>query len=252
MFLQWGGFMKLTLTEPKYLRESISIISELVNEASFRITQDYIELIAMDPGSAALVIFKLLSSAFTEYKVDKEETVGLNLNSLKQVLRRAKPSDLLTLEVEEDKFNITLEGRTKRRFSLPIIDLDEGEQKIPQLTFTATITTQSDLLNEAIEDASIVSDVVMFVAEKDKFTIIAKGDLNNASVELRNDEKTKIKTQESMVKARYSIEYLKKMITGSKISDTVEIEFKTDYPLKLTYTELNKISLSFILAPRGD
>ncbi len=244
--------MKLTLTEPKYLKESISIISELVNEASFRITPDYIELIAMDPGSAALVIFKLLSSSFTEYKVEKEEVIGLNLNNLKQVLRRAKPSDLITLEVEEDKFNITIQGRTKRRFSLPIIDLDEGEQKIPQLTFTASITMQSDLLNEAIEDASIVSDVVMFVAEKSKFTIISKGDLNNVSIELKPDDKTKISVQEDMVKARYSIEYLKKMIAGSKISDTVEVEFKTDYPLKLTYTELNKVSLSFILAPRGD
>ena len=244
--------MKLTLTEPKYLKESISIISELVNEASFRITPDYIELIAMDPGSAALVIFKLLSSSFTEYEVEKEEVIGLNLNNLKQVLRRAKPSDLITLEVEEDKFNITIQGRTKRRFSLPIIDLDEGEQKIPQLTFTASITMQSDLLNEAIEDASIVSDVVMFVAEKSKFTIISKGDLNNVSIELKPDDKTKISVQEDMVKARYSIEYLKKMIAGSKISDTVEVEFKTDYPLKLTYTEVNKVSLSFILAPRGD
>lgn len=244
--------MKLTLAEPKYLRESISIISDLVNEASFRITPDYIELIAMDPGSAALVIFKLLSSTFVEYKVDKEEKIGLNLNNLKQVLKRAKPSDLITLEINEDKLNILIQGRVKKIFSLPIIDLDEGEQKIPDLAFTASITTQSDLLNNAIEDASIVSDVVMFVAESSKFSILAKGDLNSVNIELKGDDKTKISVQEDMVKSRYSIEYLKKMIAGSKLSDTVDIEFKSDYPLKLTYTEVDKVSLSFILAPRGD
>ena len=244
--------MKLTLAEPKYLRESVSVISDLVNEASFRVTPDYIELIAMDPGSAALVIFKLLSSTFVEYKVDKEERIGLNLNNLKQVLKRAKPSDLITLEINEDKFNVSIQGRVKKRFSLPIIDLDEGEQKIPDLAFTASVTTQSNLLNDAIEDASIVSDVVMFVAENSKFSILAKGDLNSVNIELKNDDKTKISVQEDMVKSRYSIEYLKKMIAGSKLSDTVDIEFKSDYPLKLTYTEVDKVSLSFILAPRGD
>ena len=54
--------MKLTLAEPKYLKDSISIISELVNEASFKITPEAIELVAMDPANVAMVIFKLLSS----------------------------------------------------------------------------------------------------------------------------------------------------------------------------------------------
>ena len=57
--------MRLTLAEPKYLKESVSIISELVNEARFNINQDAIELVAMDPSNFAMVIFKLLSSAFT-------------------------------------------------------------------------------------------------------------------------------------------------------------------------------------------
>jgi DNA polymerase III sliding clamp (beta) subunit (PCNA family) len=59
--------MKLTLAEPKYLKDSISIISELVNEARLKITPDFIEIIAMDPANVAMVVFKLLSSAFVEY-----------------------------------------------------------------------------------------------------------------------------------------------------------------------------------------
>jgi len=34
--------MKLTLAEPKYFKDSVSIISELVNEARFKITTDAI------------------------------------------------------------------------------------------------------------------------------------------------------------------------------------------------------------------
>ena len=62
-----GGFvMRLTLAEPKYLKDSISIISELVNEAKLKISKDGIELVAMDPANVAMVIFRLLPTAFTE------------------------------------------------------------------------------------------------------------------------------------------------------------------------------------------
>ena len=75
--------MKLTLAEPKYLKESISIISELVNEARFRINSDAIERIAMDPANVAMVIFKLFSSSFIEYKIEIPLDIGINLNNLK-------------------------------------------------------------------------------------------------------------------------------------------------------------------------
>ena len=43
---------------------------------------------------------------------------------------------------------------------------------------------------------------------------------------------------------------MKKMIAGSKIADEVSIYFNKDYPLKLEYKTVDKIMLSFILAPR--
>ena len=119
--------MRLTLAEPNYLKDSVSIISELVNEASFKIKTNSIELVAMDPANVAMVIFKLLSSAFTDYKVEKETDIAINLTNLKQILRRAKSSDSLTLEIEEDKLKLTLEGGSTRTFYLPIIDLEEKE-----------------------------------------------------------------------------------------------------------------------------
>ncbi|HIH47521.1 TPA: hypothetical protein HA297_04425, partial [Candidatus Woesearchaeota archaeon] len=92
--------MRLTLAEPKYLKESITIISDLVNEASLKITPEAIELVAMDPANVAMVIFKLFSSAFIEYDVKKEVDISINLGNLKQILRRINPNDMLNLELE--------------------------------------------------------------------------------------------------------------------------------------------------------
>jgi len=243
--------MKLTLAEPKFMKESVTIISDLVNEARFKINKNAIELIAMDPANVAMVIFKLLSSTFTEYNVEKEQEIAINLANLKQVMRRASPNDMLSLELEDNKLKITLKGKSTRTFNLPIIELEEKEQKVPDLKFPVTIKTYSSILNEAIADVDVVGESVAFIAEPKKFTLQAEGDLNQAKIEIKEDESTKVVTSgEEKIRAKYSIEYLKKMINGSKISDEVLIQFNKDYPLKLEYKTVDKVILSFILAPR--
>jgi len=242
--------MKLVLIEPKYLKESISIISELVNEGRFKITPSSVELVAMDPANVAMVIFKLLSSCFSEYNVEKEIEIGINLNNLKQILRRAKINDILTLELADGRLKIELKSNTVRTFYLPIIDLEEKEQRIPELNFSADVRTSAEILNEAIEDASIVGESVTFVAEPKKFSVRAEGELSKATIDVKQDAETQINIKEGKIKSKYSIEYLKKMIAGGKLADKVSILFNNDYPLKLEYKAVDKMMLSFILAPR--
>lgn len=244
--------MKLTLADPSYLKDSISIISELVNEARFKITPDAIELVAMDPANVAMVIYKLLSSCFTEYDVQDETEIAINLNNLKQILRRSKPSDILSLEITSDnKLQIKLKSKTTRTFSIPIIELDEKEQKIPELTFPISIQTQSSILNDAVEDADIVAESVTLSAEKGKLVIAAESDLSKANIEITADDDTKINVEgEDKVKSKYSLEYLKKMMAGSKLASEVSINFNRDYPLKIEYKVVDKLLLAFILAPR--
>ncbi len=243
--------MRLTLAEPNYLRDSVTIISELVNEASFKIKTNSIELVAMDPANVAMVIFKMLSSAFTEYKVDKETEIAINLANLRQILKRAKSSDALSIEIEEDKLKLTLEGATKRTFFLPIIDLEDKEQRIPDLHFPVTIKTKTSVLVDAIEDVDVVAESVSFIVEPKVMTILAEGDLSKAKIEIPSKGDTIIVSDTpDKIRAKYSIEYLKKMMSAAKISDDVTLQFNKDYPLKLEYKSVDKLFLSFILAPR--
>lgn len=243
--------MRLVLSEPRYFKDSVAIISDLVTETQIKLTSNALELVAMDPANVAMVIFKLLSSSFSEYDVKEDMLLAINLSSLKQVLRRVKPSDELILEDEDNKLKITLKGKSTRTFHLPLMDVEEKEQKVPDLTFAATITTDSATLSEAIDDVDIIGDSVSFIAEDQKFIISAAGDLSKASVTIPADEDTKIVADEKQ-KSKYSIEYLKKMVAGSKLADKVIVKFSSDYPLRLEYVVLNKLQLAFILAPRVD
>ncbi len=241
--------MKLVLSETKLIKEPITIISDLVSEAKFRVKKDAIEMIAMDPANVAMVVFRLLSSAFEEYSVKEETVIAINLGNFRQVLRRIKGSDKLSIEVAENKLKLTLSGTTVRTFYLPLIDQNEKDHKEPDLKFKATVKCPSSMLNDAVEDVEIVAESVSFHAEEKKFTIAASGDSGKATVEMKAEADVIIDVQEKL-KSKYSIEYLKKMIQGSKISSTVHINFNKDYPLKLEYKEVDKIQMIFILAPR--
>ena len=161
----------------------------------------------------------------------------------------AEMRDLLAVMAK--KLKVTLKGASKREFLLPLIDVEEKEQKIPSLKFSVTVKTDASVINDAIEDVDIIGESVAFVAAPKAFRISSSSDLSKADVEILADEKTSIEAKEE-TKSKYSIEYLKKMIQGAKLCDKVTVQFSKDYPLQLDYTVKDKLQLMFILAPRVD
>ena len=186
--------MRLVLAEPRYLKDSVAIISELVNDVQIKLDKDKIEIVAMDPANVAMIVFRLLSSAFVEYNIKENMTIAVNLDSLKNVLRRAKPSDTVTLELDEERnrLKVELKGETKRSFNLGLIDIEEREQKVPELDFPMSIEMNTIVFDEAIEDMDVISDSVSLLTEKDKFMISSAGNVNDASVLINKDKDTSI------------------------------------------------------------
>jgi proliferating cell nuclear antigen len=205
----------------------------------------------MDPANVAMVNFHLLASSFSEFDPKGVSAIGLNLTNFKQILRRAGPGDTLVLETQENKLKVVIRGTSTRTFHLPLIELEEREQRVPDLKFTASVVTDALQLQSAIDDADIVAESVALVAEEKSLQINAEGDLSRALIEIVADQATKIVIKDGQrIRARYSIEYLKKMIQAARLAEKVTIEFAKDYPLRLSFKVIDKLSLDFILAPR--
>tara|TARA_Y100000310_G_scaffold222112_1_gene223768 strand:+ start:2019 stop:2765 length:747 start_codon:yes stop_codon:yes gene_type:complete len=246
--------MKLVLAEPRYLKDSVTILSELVNDVQMKINEDQIEIVAMDPANVAMIIFKMMSSAFVEYNIEGEKTISINLDNLKQVLRRSKSNDTVVLELDEDKnrLKVQFKGEGTRTFYLGLLDMDEKEQKIPDLSFTAKVDMGALAFDEAVGDMDIISDSVSFTGEDNELRVQAVGNVNEGSVVIGNDEETSIILDSESVKSRYSVEYLKKIIKGGKLSDKINLQFSQDYPLKIEYRVKDILQFTTILAPRVD
>lgn len=244
--------MHLMLAEPRLLKESVSIISELVNEVTLRVTKDKIEVVAIDPASVAMVEFKLLSSAFVEYSVPVPQELAINLDHLKQVLKRAKPTDaiVVTLEESKNRLQILLQGDSKKTFNIPLISIEEQEQQLPSLEFSTKVSLPSSVFDEAVEDMGVISESLALLAEPERLTFKAESSLKDATFELPAGEGVAFDVQGEKMQAKYSIEYLKKISKASKLSDTVVLQFGNDYPLRAEYVLLDKLKMSFVLAPR--
>ena len=237
--------MLLKLENPKIFSEIIGIISELVLEVRIKVNKDELSIAAIDPANVAMMMFKLPSSAFSEFQVDNDEVLGVSLESLKAVLRRVRTGSVLVMTREDNMFKITIQDKIKREFDLALIDVESEEKPIPSLDFTSKIEMTSLDFSEAIEDCSVVADSCSFVSEPSSFVIQAKGSLN--SFKSQFSDEVNIKAEEAT--SKYSLEYLQKMVKATKLTEKVVINFSNDYPLKLEFNT-PMIELFFILAPR--
>ena|SRR3989344_1105499 len=237
--------MHLKLENPRLFSDIISIISELVTEVKIKVTKEGLSLTAVDPANVAMVHFRMPSDLFSEYQLEKDEILGINLDNLKAVLRRCKPGSSLILEKGDNALKFSIHDKIKRDFSLALLDIDVEEKEMPKWEFNSVIKLNSDSLVEVLEDCSVVSDACTFVAEPNKFVVEAFG-LHSARAEFSSDE-AEIHSANSM--ARFSLEYMNKFAKGAKISNRAHLSFSDNHPLRLDFPTGN-VMLSFVLAPR--
>ncbi|MEM5836733.1 MAG: proliferating cell nuclear antigen (pcna) [Candidatus Aenigmatarchaeota archaeon] len=243
---------RAVLKDVDLLRNCVSIIGELIDEGIFKIDKEGISLTAADRAMVAVVDFKMHASAFEEFEVDKEHSIGLDISNFLSALKRASSEDKAIFTLQDSKIEILLQNSSKRRFALPLLELSPEEiPAIDQLQFTTKAKISSEVLETGIEDASTVSDAVVFGASPSKFSMKAEGDVSSTELEIEKGEEALIELKANKeTTARYPLDYLEKMVKAAKIADVVELEWGQDYPIKISFEVPDKISLTFILAPR--
>jgi proliferating cell nuclear antigen len=236
--------MLLKLDNPLLLSKVIELISELVIEVRLKVSEAGMSITAMDPANVSMIGFRLPKSAFSGFETDPE-VLGINLDNLKRILKRASAGSSLIFEKKENTLNIQIQDRIKRNFSLGLIDIEAEDKEMPSLEFSSAVELNSIDLIASIEDCAVVADACSFIIEDGKFIIEAKG-INSARSEFSGDE-AKIKAENC--NARYSLDYLSKFIKGSKLAEKTLLNFANDHPLRMNI-RTEHMELSFILAPR--
>ena len=234
------------------LRDSIATIAEFIDETELQIKEKGIEMVAADRAVVVVVDFVIYRDVFSEYGFDNERRIGINLQNLLQILRRAAPNDIMTMQLEDNKFHVTFSGDSTRHFVLPLIDISKDETPpLEKLEFSASLKINSDILSSGVDDAELITDSVVFTVRKDMLSMKAESDSSLSQLEVPSgSDMLKIIDIGEPVRARYSLDYLKKIIKARKLSGEADISIGTDYPMKIEFNVPGKMRLGFVLAPR--
>jgi len=198
-----------------------------------------------------MVIFRLLRTNFEKYEIDKEETITINFEHFNDALKRCPDNEKISLTVENNKFKIKTLGKNPKEYELSLIDfVDKNLQKIPELKFDVKVVMPSIALTDAITDLSFIEEGIDFVIQDKTFVIEGKTPTRAGKRIFKDD--VDITCEKELIKSKYTINYLKKFIKGDKLTNTVELSFSDDYPLKIEYKVIDRVLLGFILAPRGE
>lgn len=229
-------------------------IAILVDEATFNLTPENIQLRAMDPSRVAMIDFQWPKTIFDEYQCDQPQKMCINITELLKLIKRTSKEETieLTLTPETPRLQIIITGRYTRTFNMPTLEPQEEEVPTPKVSFKAQAKTTTEGLKQAIEDAQLVSDHVRIEADNEKITLQATGDLMGATIELKkgSDALLDLQVQEPS-KATFSLSYLVEIIkAASATSEIATIEFANDMPIRLDFHQTKEGNLTFYLAPR--
>ncbi len=234
----------------KYWRDCVDAIVNLVDEGAFNITKEGITLKAMDPSGISMVSFSIPSKAFAKFNVEKDVSVGLNLDSLGKVLSRTRDNEALVMKEGEGKLLLEFIGKSsRRRYKLPIIDVRKGVDKEPNVSFDALVDVTGEPLKDIIKDANQISSYISFKASKEQFTISAKGDSGELEESHENDgsiiKKLETSAESSAV---FNLEYLDKMVKACPVGSSIHVSLKTNEPLRVSYG-IGEAVITYFIAP---
>ena len=243
---------ELVFPSAKNFKASVDAIVTLIDEGTFELTENGMSLKAMDPSQIAMVSFMMPKSAFEKYEVTDKQSIGLNLDGLAKVMARVRPDEKLVMKLDDSKARLVLlfKGKTTRRFVLPMLDISSSAPKEPNIEFESEMKCSGNFLKEALKDTGLVSTHVVLSAHDDAFVIEAAGDKGEVSIRTeKNSDQIFDYSVKSDARAMFPLDYLNDLLKNTDAATTVELDLRTDAPMRLSYP-IDNAMVTYYLAPR--
>ena len=243
----YGVFGLIESSEAGVFKRPVDAIATFISEGNFRFSDKGISLRAVDPSQIVLVDCFIDKDSFQNY--DLEPTyVGVDVIELSKMLARSMPDDKLLMDVDDSEITLTLEGEFSRKFHLPLIDVSEAEKEvtIPTQDFDAKVQINARLFKEALKDAHLFGSSVVLKVKNNEFKIEAKGSQGALHTVSKQGNLIQVHSNMEAV-SKYSLNFLTNVIKEADNDSTVLLEFKTDAPMKVSYT-IGRAKMQYYLA----
>ena len=233
------------------LRATLDSVSVLVDECKIHLTDEGIEIRAVDPANVGMVDLRLDATAFESYETDGG-IIGVNLSRLEEFASMADSGQLINLELDEEtrKLHVQIDGLEG---TLALIDPDSIRQEpdLPDLDLPATVVLEGRDIDRAVTAADMVSDHIALGVETDDevFYVDAEGDTDDVHFELGRDDLIDLVAGDAH--SLFSLDYLKDMNKAIPKDAEIEMELGEEFPVKMHFDIAEGDgTVTYMLAPR--
>ncbi len=241
---------EIRIDNAKYWKDCVSAIVSLVDEGSFSISKDGIALKAMDPSSISMISFFMPNKAFSKFNIEKNTSVGLNIENLNKILSRTRDGEALVMKDADNKLSLEFIGQgSRRRYKLQMIEVKKSVDKEPTIEFDAAVEINGEPFKDIVKDASLISSYISFKATKEQFSVSARGDSGELE-ELHDADGNimrKIDTKKG-AESTFNLEFLENMVRSCPTGNNINISLKSSEPLRMKYN-IGDSEIVYFLAP---
>ncbi len=250
--------LKLTI-EPKVLFSYpsakeftyiLKTVSEMVDEVALRVSEEGVDVKALDPGKIALLKTFLPPEAFQDFKAEGELMVGLSVSNLVKALKHIKKNDRITIAANEEFVEILLEGTTFRRYKFRNIEVVSEE--VPEISAEYDVegTVLANPLRTAINELANLTDTIGLTVRGEAI-VLYDYESKKTSYRLSSMTGTLVSLNvKKEVDVAFDSEYLSKIVDVLRLGGAVDIKFGSEAPLYLDFTISGGGRVQFYLAAK--
>lgn len=237
--------------EASVFKSLFETASKLLEEVKLSFSEEGLKIKAMDPSNVALIDVIFPREAFSEFVLEEPIEVGISMSSMLKVMKRAKRGDRFELEADEENVVIKLISSSRKKYSLRNIEV--ASQEIPELnlTFDAKIRMVTDPLKTILKDIELAGNNATFEAsEEEGKLIIYSEEEKKYRTEIRKDSTSVLEMNvKGTAKSTYDVLYLINILSLTKVSDSILIEFSSQSPIKTEFEVVGGGRIFYYLAP---
>lgn len=251
--------LEMQTVQSNAIRIMCDVLKETLNDVNFVFDQSGLQVMAMDGSHVAFVYLQLHADRFETYYCKDKLHVGLNMMHLFKLIKTVTNSDTITLFIEDTRVHelgIQIENADKNSitvFHLKMLDIDENEMRIPEMVLDSVITMPSNDFQRMCRDMLNISDAIHITSCSETLKLSCDGDFARQETVIgKTTHGLSFSKHVENVEGTYSLKYINLFTKATNLSNTLDIFFKTSYPLMLKYDVANLGEIMFCLAPKVD
>lgn len=254
-----GAEIAQITTDGDTIKPFLNAIDHVVDEARLHVDADGLHVTAVDPANVFMIDTTLEASAFQSYTLEEEGVLGINVGSLKSLVRRARKNsdDELDLALRERELTATV-GRGYENHNvvsqgdMDLIDPDAIRQEPTIPNFDHRIDIGVDL--------APFTDALSYAVGASEYVKMSVKGVNQHTNALYLGGETDIRRESAAIdgistdeagESLYSADYMAPILSGITGVDPerVNIRFSDEYPA-LFHAVTESMTVDYIVAPR--